>query len=432
MTQPTVVLIIGSGGREHALAWAVTRDPRIERVLVAPGNGGTALEARVRNVDLKADDAEGLIALAEREQVGLTIVGPENPLAAGLVDRLQAAGLRVFGPSAKAARLESSKAWARAFMARHGVPSPAVAEAVTLDEAADAIRAMGGRCVIKADGLAAGKGVVVCASEDEALAAAREMLVDGRFGEAGARLLVEERLEGPELSVMAICDGLDYRLLPPAQDHKRIFDGDRGPNTGGMGAYAPAPIGTPALLDRVRAEILEPTLRGMTEEGQPFRGCLFMGLMLTGEGPKVIEFNVRFGDPETQVQLPLVRGGLVEVLAAAAEGDLGATELDIDEGGHAACVVLASAGYPGSARTDLPVEGLAEAERGAGVKVFHAGTRLEDGTLLTSGGRALNVTCLRPSLEDAVAGAYAAIGEDGLRFEGMQHRRDIAARALDA
>ena len=435
---PSIVLVVGGGGREHALTWALSKSPRVTRIYVAPGNGGIPGEPKAENVDIAAGDADRLVAFAREHGVGLTVIGPEGPLAAGIVDRFREAGLTVFGPSQAAARLETSKAWARDFMARHGIPSPAFRVAETFEAASVAIRALDGRCVVKADGLAAGKGVVVCGSQAEALAAARDMLVEQAFGSAGARVLIEQRCEGPELSVMAVCDGERYVLLSPAQDHKRLLAGDRGPNTGGMGAYAPAPAASPELLDQVRREVVEPTLAGMRAEGTAFSGCLYCGLMLTEAGPVVIEYNTRFGDPETQVQLPLVASDLAELLLAAAEGRIDPEAFALAPGRSAVCVVLAAGGYPRQAETGRPVTGIDEAETVAGVKVLHAGTRLEPGgRLLTSGGRALNVVCERGSLLDALRGAYEAIddpestpGPGGVGFVDMQYRLDIAYRAF--
>jgi phosphoribosylamine--glycine ligase len=435
---PSSILIIGSGGREHALAWTLSKSPRVARIFVAPGNGGTAGEPKTENIALQAGDLEGLLSFALERAIDLTVVGPENPLEAGIVDRFRAAGLRVFGPTQAAARLESSKTWAREFMARHGIPSPAFHQVESMAAAETAIRAMGGRCVVKADGLAAGKGVVVCDGIDEALDAARDMLVDDAFGAAGRRLLIEERIEGPELSLMAVTDGTRYVLLPPAQDHKRLLAGDRGPNTGGMGSYAPAPDGSPAIVARALAEIIEPTLRGMAAEGHPFSGCLYAGLMLTEAGPKVIEFNARFGDPETQVQLPLIESDLAELLAGAADGQLDPSRFRLAENRAAVCVVLAANGYPRQAESGKEIRGIDAAEAVPGVKVLHAGTRRDDeGRILSAGGRVLNLICARAGLLDAVRGAYEALddpestpGPGGVSFEDMQYRLDIAYRAF--
>ncbi len=442
MTQldPSVVLVVGSGGREHALVWALAKSERVSRILAAPGNAGTADEPKTSNVDVSDSDLDGLVNLARERGVGLVVVGPEDPLAAGIVDRFREAGIPVFGPSRAAARLESSKSWAREFMGRHRIPSPGFRVASTMDEAQEAIRATGGRCVIKADGLAAGKGVVVCSTEAEALAAAEDMLVAERFGEAGAQVLIEERCEGPELSVMALSDGQRYVLLPPAQDHKRLLAGDRGPNTGGMGAYAPAPIATPELMRQIEREVVERALAGMRRAGEPFTGCLFCGLMLTERGPVVIEFNARFGDPETQVQLPLLESDLYELLSACAKGTLDPKTVAFNADRSAVCVVLASDGYPLRSEKGREIQGIDAAEREPGVKVFHAGTALDGGgKTLSSGGRVLNVVCEQASLLAAVRGAYSAIddpdstpGPGGVSFEGMQYRLDIAYRAFAA
>jgi phosphoribosylamine---glycine ligase len=426
------ILVVGGGGREHALAWAIARSPAVARVYVAPGNGGTAREAKVENVPLKDGDIDGLARFAREHEVALTVVGPEVPLGAGIVDRFRAERLRVFGPTADAARLETSKTWARAFMARHGIPHPAFTVADDVATAEAAVRALGGRCVVKADGLAAGKGVLVCGDVDEGVVAVRTVMVDRKFGDAGTRALVEERCEGPELSVMVATDGRSYVVFPPAQDYKRLLDGDDGPNTGGMGSYAPAPLATADVLALVRNRVVEPTLAGMADEAVPFTGCLYCGLMLTARGPVVIEYNVRFGDPETQAQLPLVGDDLVDVLRAAAAGGLAGGDAPLDVRGAAVCVVLASPGYPERAETGRTVRGLEAAEQVPGVKVFHAGTRAEGDAVLTSGGRALNVTCVRDTLADALAGAYAGIGPDGVHFAEMQYRHDIARRAVAA
>ncbi|MFN2115455.1 MAG: phosphoribosylamine--glycine ligase [Anaerolineae bacterium] len=427
----STVLIVGSGGREHALAWSLARSPSVEQVLVAPGNGGTALEPKVANVDIGAGDREALTALALERGADLVVIGPEDPLAAGIVDEMRAAGLRVFGPTAAAARLESSKVWAREFMERHGVPHPPFFVADDPAAAAAAVDDMGGCCVVKADGLAAGKGVIVCGGAGEALGAVDTVMVERKYGDAGNRVLVEALATGPELSLMAATDGEKYTLFPAAQDYKRLLDGDAGPNTGGMGSYSPPPIATEEVIDRVRREVIEPTIAGMAAEGCPFTGCLYCGIMLTDDGPIVIEFNVRFGDPETQAQLPLVGDSLCEVLFAAAQGDLAGASVPAVEGEASVCVVLASEGYPERYDTGYPVLGVAAAESLPGVTVFHAGTRdAGDDRVVTSGGRALNVVCVADTLAGAAAGAYGAIGPEALHFANMGYRRDIAARAM--
>jgi len=433
---PARVLVVGSGGREHALAWAIARSPLVSEVIVAPGNGGTAREAKCRNVPVQVYDIDGLVALASQAGVDVTVIGPEDALAAGLADALRAAGHAVFGPSREAAQIESSKGWARAFMARYGIPSPVFATAASVEDALRAVAELGGPCVVKADGLAVGKGVVVCDDAAAAEAAVRTMMEDGAFGPAGAHVVVEERMEGPELSVMAISDGHTYRLLPPAQDHKRVGEGDTGPNTGGMGAYAPAPIATTELMARIEATIIAPALDGLRADGHPFTGCLYAGLMLTGDAPhyvpKVVEFNARFGDPETQVQLPLVQSDVALLFALAAAGRLADAPFELAPGA-AACVVLACPGYPGPVTTGAMVNGLDSADMLGGVKVFHAGTRgEEDGTdvVRTSGGRALGVTGVGPNVVESLRTTYAAIGPDGVHFDDMVFRHDIGWRAL--
>jgi len=430
-TSPTrTVLVIGGGGREHALAWSLARSAGVERVYVAPGNPGTEAEPGVENIAVAEHDAEGLVGFAKARNVGLAVVGPEGPLALGMVDHFRAAGLRVFGPTRAAARLETSKVWSREFMRRHAIPHPRFAVVEDLAAADAAVRALDGRCVVKADGLAAGKGVVVCDDIASATEACEAMLVGRTFGEAGARVLIEERIAGPELSVMAICDGKDHQMLAPAQDHKRLLEDDRGPNTGGMGSFAPAPIATMEVLEAARRQVIEPTLAGMAAEGAPFVGCLYCGLMLTDDGLKVIEFNARFGDPEAQVQLPLVASDLAALLAAAARGGVRDSPLTMAPDATAVCIVLAAAGYPSAPQRGAQVHGIAEAERREGVKVFHAGTRRNQGRLLASGGRVVGVVCVRDGLQAALAGAYSAIGPDGVHFEGMAYRTDIAFRAL--
>lgn len=420
----TDILLIGDGGREHALARALCRSRRVRRVLVAPGNGGTDgdLDGRVQNVPVAADDLDGLLAFAQERRVDLTVVGPEAPLVAGVVDRWQAAGLRCFGPSAAAARLEGSKAFAKAFMRRHGIPTAASATFTDADAAARWIAAAPSPVVVKASGLAAGKGVILPGSVAEAQAAARDMLVGGAFGAAGREVVVEERLVGEEVSLLAFCDGQTAVSLPPARDHKRVFDGDRGPNTGGMGAFAP----TPALDGRTRAmverDVMRRVVEGMAAEGHPYRGVLYAGLMLTADGPKVLEFNCRFGDPETQVVLPLLESDLVDVIDACLDGTLGGMSLGVFPG-VAATVVMASGGYPGAYETGRVIEGVRAADALPETTVYHAGTRRVGEGWQTRGGRVLAVTGRGADLEAALARAYAGVGL--IRFEGAHFRRDI-------
>ena len=416
------VLVVGGGGREHALAWTLARSRQVDEVLVAPGNAGTAKESKCRNVDVDATDVEALVALAGTEQVGLVIVGPEDPLVAGLVDRLSAAGIRAFGPSAAAAQLEGSKAHCKDFLLHHGIPTGAAA---TFSDATTALAHLDSSDavpVVKASGLAAGKGVIVAETRDEAAAAITEILVDRRFGNAGAEVLLEERLHGPEVSILAFCDGTDFHVMPAAQDHKRLGVGDVGPNTGGMGAFHPSPIADEALLERIGKEVIAPTLQAMVDEGRPYRGVLYAGMMLTTDGPKVIEFNCRFGDPETQVVLPLLESDLVDVCNACIDGTLAATDVRW-RAQAAVAVVMASAGYPVTASSPVPITGL-ESAADAGCTVFHAGTAVVDGVPCTAGGRVLAVTAVRDSLAAAADAAHAGVAL--IEFEGAQHRPDIA------
>jgi phosphoribosylamine--glycine ligase len=423
------VLIIGGGGREHALAWRLAADPERPEVLCAPGNAGIAAVARLAAVD--AADPAALLALAERESVDLTVVGPELPLDRGVVDRFRDAGRRILGPPRAAAQLECSKVFAKGFMARHGIPT---ARYRVCERAHDA-RALlssgefGFPVVLKADGLAAGKGVVVAADAAEAERAVRAAMDERQFGDAGARLVIEECLAGPEVSFFALCDGTRAVPITSAQDHKRIFDDDQGPNTGGMGAFAPSPLLDAGLQAQVMREIVEPVLRGMRAEGTEYRGFLYAGLMLTCAGPKVIEYNVRFGDPEAQVVLPLVGGELTPLLAAAADGDLGNARVML-RARVAVGVVLAAAGYPGPVKNGAVISGLDRAARLPDVTVFHAGTAIRDGQVITAGGRVLTVVATDRDFSSAIDRAYEAVSL--ISFEGMQYRRDIGRKALVA
>ena len=423
------VLVIGRGGREHALAWKLAQSPRVARVWVAPGNGGTALAGgKVASVDLQEGDFASLIDFARQNGVTLTIVGPEAPLADGIVDAFQAAGLRCFGPSKAAAQIEASKAFAKDFMARHGIPTARHATFTDFDRALDHLRQVDYPVVLKASGLAAGKGVILPASLAEAEAALRQIIVAREFGAAGDIVVIEERLAGPEASVLAWSDGRTVALMPAAQDHKRVFDGDQGPNTGGMGAYAPAPLMTPVLLDEVRRTVLQPAIDGLAAEGMPYVGVLYAGMMITPDGPKTLEFNCRLGDPETQVILPLLASDVVDVIEACLTGQL--ADLDVRWRDRAAAtVVAASEGYPGGYLKGREISGVAEAEVLPGAAVFHAGTRLDNaGRLLTDGGRVLAVTGVGDDLPAALGRAYDGI--ERVRFEGMHYRCDIGARAI--
>ena len=414
------ILVVGGGGREHALVWKIGQSPLAEKVFCAPGNPGTARLAE--NVAIAADDVEELARWAVENRIDFVVVGPEAPLVLGLADRLAEAGIAVFGASAAAARLEGSKAFAKEVMAAAGIPTASYGSFDALGPALAHARAAGGRVVVKADGLAAGKGVVVCGEIAEAEAALRSILVDRVHGAAGARVVVEELLAGPEASVIALVDGERVRVLPPAQDHKRIFDGDRGPNTGGMGAFSPTPTVDDALLADVERQVLLPTVREMARRGTPFRGALYAGLMLTADGPKVLEFNARFGDPETQPILMRVRGDIVPALLAAARGDLSAVTIEVDPRA-AVGVVMAAEGYPGRVTVGDAVDG-AEGPFPPDVQVFQAGTRRgPDGRILTSGGRVLTVCALGADRADAAARAYQALTR--VQFRGAQFRRDI-------
>jgi phosphoribosylamine--glycine ligase len=421
------ILVAGSGGREHALVWKIAQSARVERVLAAPGSDGIARHAACFPA-VKAGDGPGLVALCRAERVDLVVIGPEDPLAAGIADELRAAGIAVFGPSGAAARLEGSKAFAREFMARHGIPQPRFRSFASPGEARAYVRELGGPSVVKADGLCAGKGVAVCDDPAQAERALQEIMGDRRFGAAGDRVLVEERLLGEEASYYAITDGERVATLAAAQDHKRALDGDRGENTGGMGAYAPAPIVSPGVEKRVLEEIVHPTLRGLRAEGTPFVGVLYCGLMIDGAGtPRVIEFNVRFGDPETQALVVQMDGDLVPLLAGAAAGKLEPGPAPAAPGA-AVCVALASGGYPREYATGHAISGLAEAEALPGVVVFHAGTRRAGDGFVTAGGRVLGVTARGDDLASARDRAYEAASR--IRFAGCHYRRDIAARAL--
>jgi phosphoribosylamine--glycine ligase len=420
------LLVIGAGGREHALAWKLAAAPRVQKVFVAPGNGGTAREPGVENVPIT--DLGALADFAAREQVQLTVVGPEAPLAAGVVDLFRSRGLRIFGPTRAAAQLESSKEFAKRFLVRHGIPTGTYE---SFSDAAAAHRYVDARAapiVVKADGLAAGKGVVVAATKDEAHAAVDAMLVENRMGEAGARVVVEEFLAGEEASFIVMCDGEHVLTLATSQDHKRLKDGDQGPNTGGMGAYSPAPVVTPALHARVVREIVTPTIKGMAKDGIPYSGFLYAGLMIDAAGnPKVLEFNCRLGDPETQPILVRLKSDLFELLDRAVDGRLDTVDAQWDRRA-ALGVVIAAANYPDAPRKGDEITGLpAPADD---CRVFHAGTELRDGKVVTSGGRVLCVTALGDSVRMAQKRAYDAIA--GIRFEGMQFRRDIGHRAIEA
>ncbi|HEX5959777.1 MAG TPA: phosphoribosylamine--glycine ligase [Rhodanobacteraceae bacterium] len=427
------ILVIGSGGREHALAWKLAQSPRVSEVIVAPGNAGTAREPRMRNADVAATDLDGLLKLARDAAVAFTLVGPEAPLVAGVVDRFRAAGLRIFGPSAAAAQLEGSKSFTKDFLARHAIPTAHYSVFSAIEPALayvreHAVASRGAPIVVKADGLAAGKGVVVAMTLAEAEHALGDMLGLHAFGDAGARVVIEEYLEGEEASYIVVSDGRNYVPMASSQDHKRVGEGDTGPNTGGMGAYSPAPVVTPEVERRIRAEIIEPTLRGMAEAGIPFTGFLYAGLMVDKAGaPRVIEFNVRCGDPETQPIMQRLQSDFAALIEAALDGRLERAEAAWDPRPSLG-VVLAAHGYPGTPRKGDVVAGL-DADPGPDVKVFHAGTRLDpNGNVVTAGGRVLCVCALGDDLRQARDRAYAAV--DRIHFDGAFHRCDIGHRAL--
>lgn len=422
------VLMIGGGGREHALAWKLAQSSQVEQVFVAPGNAGTATEAKLTNVAIAATDLDGLVAFARDEQVGLTVVGPEAPLVEGVVDRFQAAGLSIFGPTQAAAQLEGSKSFTKDFLARHDIPSADYQTFTEVDPALAYLNKMGAPIVIKADGLAAGKGVIVAFSKAEAEAAIRDMLEANAFGGAGARVVIEEFLQGEEASFIVMVDGDNVVPMATSQDHKRAYDGDTGPNTGGMGAYSPAPVVTPEVDARIMQQVILPTVRGMAEEGNAYTGFLYAGLMIDAAGnPKVIEYNCRFGDPETQPIMLRLNSDLAELCLAGAEGRLAGHRCEWDPRA-AVGIVMAAGGYPGDYRKGDVIHGLAAAEQ-AGCKVFHAGTAQNaEGDITTAGGRVLCVTALGTTVSAAQQQAYQ--GVKAIQWQGAEYRRDIAFRAI--
>ncbi len=423
------VLIIGNGGREHALAWRASKSPLADKVFVAPGNPGTAAEPNIENVNISVDDIAGLVAFAKKEDIGLTIVGPEAPLVNGVVDAFEKEGLKIFGPSKAGAQLEGSKSFTKDFLKRHNIPTAAYEVFTSANEAEAYIRKVGAPIVIKADGLAAGKGVVVAMTLDEAVEAVHSMLDEHQFGDAGARVVVEEFMQGEEASFIVMSDTKNALPMATSQDHKRVGDGDTGPNTGGMGAYSPAPVVTKDVYAKVMERIINPTLKGMAKDGIPYRGFLYAGLMIDDNGdPRVVEFNCRFGDPETQPIMMRMKSDLVELcLKACSDGGLKDSDIVYDER-PAIGVVLAAQNYPATPKKGDKITGL-DVDGGENIKVFQAGTKLSDGAVVTSGGRVLCVTALGDDVEQARKRAYEFIGN--IHFDGMFYRKDIAWRAIN-
>jgi phosphoribosylamine--glycine ligase len=419
------VLVVGSGGREHSLAWKIKKASRVTRVYCAPGNAG--IEDVADLVPISADDVASLARFAKEEQIDLTVVGPEVPLTLGIGDEFHARGLRLFGPNKSAAQLEGSKTFTKSLLRRNEIPTAYFGAFTDVDEAKRYLREVGAPIVVKADGLAAGKGVIVCASEKEAEEAIDEIMAGRIFGDAGERIVIEEFLEGEEVSFIGLTDGTTVLPLASSQDHKRIFDGDRGPNTGGMGAYSPAPIVSPELNDQLMREVMEPVVAALRADGIDYRGVLYAGIMVTENGPKVLEFNVRFGDPECQPLMLRLKSDLVDLMDACIDGCLAETAIEWDTRA-AACVVLAAAGYPGNYEKGKPIRGLEELKEWENGVVFHAGTARRNETVVTNGGRVLGVTALGDTIADAVAEAYSAV--DRIHWDGMQYRRDIGHRAL--
>jgi phosphoribosylamine--glycine ligase len=416
------VLVIGGGGREHALAWKLRQSPRVNRVFIAPGNAGTAQEGR--NVEIKPSELNQLLNFARQESVELTVVGPDDALAAGIVDLFENAGLRIFGPNKAAARLESSKSFAKRFMVRHGIPTARFGEYESSQAAKAALDDFGFPLAVKADGLALGKGVIIAQDRSKAEAAVDDMIEHRRYGEAGRRIVIEEYLSGFECSVHALVNSRSYLVLPTAQDHKQLFDGNRGPNTGGMGTFSPARQLDAGLLREIRDKVLDPFMRGIQKDNLRFRGLLFPGLMLTKDGPRVLEFNCRFGDPETQVLMPRLETDLLDLLEATITDQLDAITMEWDTR-SAVCIVMASGGYPGAYETGRTIFGLETVSEMEGVKIFHAGTRQRENQILTSGGRVLGVTAVGDTLSAARKRAYEAV--DQIAFDGSYFRRDIGA-----
>jgi phosphoribosylamine--glycine ligase len=419
------ILILGSGGREHALLWKLAQSPEATKLYAVPGNPGMAELAEC--VAGSIEDNAAVVKLAQEKKIDLVVVGPEVPLMNGVVDALRAAGIKAFGPTKAAAELEGSKSFSKDIMKKYGIPTAKYEVFTDADAARAYIEKEGAPIVIKADGLAAGKGVIVAETKEQALDAVHEIMDDAAFGKAGSRVVIEEFMEGEEASLLAFTDGKTIRPMVSSQDHKRAYDGDKGPNTGGMGTYAPAPVMTKDMVEQATEKILKPMIAAMAKEGRPYQGCLYAGLMITEEGPKVVEFNARFGDPETQVVLPLLKGDLVKIMQACVDGTLDTAAVDWEDGA-AVCVVMASGGYPKSYKKGYAIDGLKKAES-LGTFVFHAGTAKKDGKVVTSGGRVLGVTARGGGIKEATEKAYK--GVEAIRFTDEFHRKDIAHRALE-
>ncbi len=419
------ILVVGGGGREHTLVWKLKQSPLVEKIYCAPGNAGIAEDAEC--VPIPVEDLQGLADFAEKQNIDLTIVGPEDPLARGIVDLFQKKGLKIFGPNKKAAQLEGSKVFAKDLMVKYNIPTAEYRTFTSPQEAEQYIKEVGTPVVVKAEGLAAGKGVIVCEEEEEALLAVKKIMIDRVFGDAGNRLIVEECLRGEEASILAFTDGESILAMVSSQDHKPIFDGDRGPNTGGMGAYAPAPLVTPEISRFVEEKILIPAVQGLKVEGCSYSGVIYAGLMFTEKGPKVLEFNCRFGDPEAQVVIPLLESDLVPILQAVVEGRLSQVKAQWHEG-YAVCVVMASGGYPGSYQKGMPIQGLEKQKGKDNLVVFHAGTNVQEGKIVTNGGRVLGVTGWSQSLPETLRIVYEAV--ESIEFQGVQYRKDIGQKAL--
>jgi len=421
------ILIIGSGGREHALAWKIRQSKRVKNIWIAPGNGGTGLVGTT--IPLQSNDLVGLFTFAKKNAIDLTIVGPEAPLAMGIVDFFEKEGLAIFGPTKQAARLETSKAWAIKFMKRHHIPHPKSHIFDSFNQAQTFIKQSSWKTyVIKADGLASGKGVILTDSKKEAIQTAQDMLAGQAFGKAGKQILIQEKLTGYEISIVALADGTRAIPLPPAQDHKRIYAGDKGPNTGGMGAYAPVSFLSHSLLSTIKQTILRPLMAGMRKEGHPYKGVIYPGLMITPDGPKVLEFNCRFGDPETQPQMMLLKSDLIDAIEACIHGNLTAQHL-LFKKGSAVCVVAASKGYPTSYEKGVLIQGL-DTKINPDVQIFHAGTKRQGKEVITDSGRVLGITAYGSTIKIARKKAYDSLGKQTIHFNGMQYRADIAYQAL--